>query len=167
MSENTSTPDDPHVDAGHETTVRGFGVENLVEYAMLLAFVGITGGALVIADRYAYPADFFPKITSGIGLVSTLVILARKVRDDWGATARVQPVEINADELFVLGASLGYAVLGVLVGLLWVTPVFVFVYATWRNWSWIRSGVFALLSVGVPLFFTNYLAVDLSRGLVF
>ncbi|RQH02579.1 hypothetical protein [Natrarchaeobius oligotrophus] len=43
----------------------------------------------------------------------------------------------------------GYMLFGYLVGLMWVTPIYVFAYLRWAEYSWTFSGGLALVMFGV------------------
>jgi hypothetical protein len=60
-----------------------------------------------------------------------------------------------------------YPVVGYLFGLLWATPVFVFIYMYWTGQSRMKSGVFAVTSFVVAFAFLYLLNLRIDSGLLF
>ena len=135
-----------------------------IEYVMLVVFLGVTVGAFILSLKFSPPADLFPKITSGIASIALVGLLVSKIRDTSIQTE--DEVHVDNNELFILASTLVYAVSGVMVGLVWVTPLFVISYCKWNGWSWPRTVLFSIFTTGIPVFLDRYLAVDLMNGVI-
>jgi hypothetical protein len=152
-----------------------------LEYAVLLFFMTLAATFFVLSNGYPFKASFFPRIISSVAFISALAIMIRKYynredelvtetktqnKNDINTNSANSRGKINSDEIFILALSTGYAISGILVGLTWVTPIFVFIYCKWSDWLWLRSLIFAAMSLSIPIFFTKFLSVDFSQGLL-
>lgn len=138
-------------------------LEKSVEDLMLVSFLLLTGVAFILARQIPSPAGMFPQVTSGIAFISLVAIITNNIRE---SGENEKDVSIATDEIFLLFSSLIYGILGVLYGLVWFTPLFVLIYSKWTGWSWAQGIAFSIICTGIPLFFNEYLAVDLMKGVL-
>lgn len=69
---------------------------------------------------------------------------------------------------FVTVCLMGAYILGsYLVGMIWVTPLFVFTYLVVFQTRWIYAVVLSLLSYGLALMFMRILQIDIASGILF
>jgi hypothetical protein len=83
-------------------------------------------------------------------------------------TGETQPESANRldidNQVFLVGLMFLYAGLGQLVGLLWVTPLFVFVYTTNNRKSWPTVGGLTVASFAIAYVFMVGLNLPLATG---
>lgn len=159
-------------------------IEQLMVSAILLFGLFILIGSF----QFSGPASQFPQITSGIVLVTGLLLLVQnhlsdstKAEESIGERITDVPEEIsesqdqvdtsedeqfNIDELYSILLITSYVIGGILIGLLWVTPAFVITYARWQGLNWKRAISLSGLSVLIPFIIMYYLNIDYSTGIL-
>jgi hypothetical protein len=159
-----------------------------VEQAMVVTISLIASFMFMIANSYPAGIRFFPQVTAGIVVLSGLFILMGnkfsiggdsetsltesitstipEETSDKGKSADITPdmEEIRADELYLFGLIALYVAGGFLVGLFWVTPLFVFAYTRWNALSWKETVALSAASVFIPYAIMFYLNINYMTG---
>ncbi|WP_174811755.1 tripartite tricarboxylate transporter TctB family protein [Salinadaptatus halalkaliphilus] len=71
------------------------------------------------------------------------------------------------DSLFTSIIAVGYGILGYAIGILWASPIFVFVYGLWFKLSWKVILVLVVVSILIGLGFYEALGLRIDRGNIF
>lgn len=71
------------------------------------------------------------------------------------------------DSLFTALSGIGYGVLGFAVGILWASPIFVFVYTLWFRRPWYQVIVLSILGFLIAYGFMSTLGVPMNEGEIF
>jgi len=163
-----------------------------MEHALLVLFIGSAVYMFVGAFEYSRDAAIFPWFTTGVVIVFGVLVLAESVlpeplkrfvsdevevfetgTDEYEPEDDEDPVdEGDAAESVQNGASvtgalcLGYLIGSYLVGMLWVTPVFVFAYTVWRERPRYAVVGLTVLSFAIAFVFYWVLNLPIEEGLI-
>lgn len=155
-----------------------FRTVSRLEAGMLLVSILFASSLFIISLNYSYPDYVLPQALSGIVITTALALLTRdhlpvkileNEADNEENEAEHEQIEsqtIEKEEIYLLMLVGGYAVIGILVGLFWATPLFVFTYLSWREKSWKMRIVATVTSVFIPYLFMRYLYIDLLSGVL-
>lgn len=152
------------------------------EHALLVAMFALAAGMFLQAGRYPRAAGLYPRLAAAVVMVGVVVVVALRVAPevDWlagggslagtdGRVAESSQRDVDGDErrarIFAAGVG-GYVALGLLVGFLYATPVFVFAYTVWQEVAW--RFVVGLTALGflVTYLFMTALNMRLASGVL-
>lgn len=166
-----------------------------LEYIVLLTML-ITSGYM-IWDSYNFgisSAATFPRLTGWVVLIATLLLMFRSylpeplysvvaesadlIDVDEEFTEDVESDEPDETEISVVDRPIhdslmvgvlasAYAVTGYAIGIMWASPIFVFVYGLWFRLSWKIMLVLIPLSLLIGLGFYEALGLRIDRGEIF
>jgi hypothetical protein len=160
-----------------------------MEHALLVLFIGSSLYMFVGAFDFSQDAAIFPWFTTGVVIVFGVLLLARSVLPEPLRRFVADDVDVfetgaeeyepdeeedegtdEADESVQNGAAvtgglcLAYLVGSYLVGMLWVTPLFVATYAYWRDQSIYSIGGLTVLSFAIAFVFYWVLDLPIEEG---
>lgn len=130
-------------------------------------FPKVTASIVVVSGGLLLAANYLPLEIAGSkdqGNMSEVIELAPEMPDE--KIVSDQSGSLLKDELIMIGLVIGYATGGYLIGLLWVTPLFVLVYTRWRNTSWLVSIILSVLSTIIPYLIMLYINIDYTSGIL-
>jgi len=162
------------------------------EHVLLVVMLVIASYMFVESFSFSQSAAFFPRLMSGVTVVGTSLLLVRNYlpgalheyvaestdmmsgyspdeveaeeedneETDWDPS-RGRPISASAFTVFVL---IAYVLGAYYIGLLWVTPVFVFVYASWFRLGWISRIALSVVGTGIVYVFMIVMEVDFAQG---
>ncbi|WP_254533051.1 tripartite tricarboxylate transporter TctB family protein [Natrinema gelatinilyticum] len=172
-----------------KSTDAGVGVTS--EHVMLVVILVIASYMLVESFQFAQSAAFFPQFAGSVTIVGTVLLLIREYlpsplyeyvaestdvlssysdETDWldeDATAadtdktRGRPITAAS---FTVAALVAYVIGAYIVGLLWVTPIFVLGYTSWFRLEWIARIGLSITGFVITYGFMVLLNVDLHKG---
>lgn len=159
---------------------------------ILLLFLIIASVMFIGSYRFSEEVARFPRLNSGFVIIGTLVLLFRTHLPEWTRKFTSSSSEIfeeSIDEIrdqddqldedtteeenskknsAVTGAFItAYTVLGLAVGLLWVTPFFVAVYLKWAGKPRRTIIVLTILSAIIAVIFLLIFDVPIAEGFIF
>ena len=164
------------------------------EIYLLLFFGGVSAAMFILSFQYPFAASIFPQLTAGIVIVGVLLILFNQilpgpiktiVMDDSSAlqrdefkTDQDEPKPIGENETAaeneewgwgddtVITAILfsGYIFVGYLIGLLWASPIFVYIYARWFDQSRLIRWSLVIIAFLLGLIFYIFLNLPVDSG---
>jgi hypothetical protein len=140
-----------------------------------------------LSEDLSRRAKIFPQVTSAIVIVTGALILSRSLmpkyllnvlfptdQKDESSSRRMNYGKPDEDEnedgeaaferaVFTVLTGC-YLIVGYLVGLVWATPLFVFVYAFWKGLNWVHILILTFSGFMVGFLFNRYLVLGLNRG---
>ena len=161
------------------------------ETGLLVFFLLVSGYMVVESFSYGSTAGQFPRLSGGVVFVGSAMLLFRDYLPGPLYSFVAEPSEListpedvseadaDADaaqheeqdrgrrvspEVFTGVSIVAYAVASFLVGLLWMSPLFVVVYTWWFRQPWYVSLVLAVLAYGLAYGFMTVLNLSLSTG---
>lgn len=173
------------------------------ERVLLLLFLGLGGIWFVESYSFGSTAGLFPRMTSAVVIVGSVLLLFRDYLPKRINTYVAEPVDVFgttdieaetqeviegnelddqseettqsehpeesrliSDTLFSSISIVAYFVTSLLFGMLWMSPLFAFVYSSWSRHSWsARIGLTAVAFV-LAYAFMVVLNLDLANGLL-
>lgn len=169
--------------------------ENAEETGLLVVFLSVAGFMVYRSYSYGETAGLFPRLTGGVVLVGTVLLLVREYLPDRmqavvGESAELFDTSEDADgdrsdaggrsgtesesgaegerrvpdSVFTTASIVGYTVSSYYVGMLWMSPLFVFVYSRWYRQPWWATGVLTALAAGLAYGFMELLNLPLDEG---
>lgn len=166
------------------------------EDVLLVIFLSIGVFFYISAEDFGSTAGLFPKMTSAVVIIGSIMLLFENYMpaflqtyiaestevfgapdieevDTEAATDVENTTEERSEESRVISPSaftsisiLGYFISSLLFGMLWVTPLFAFIYSSWANHRWyIRIGL-GIMSFVMAYGFMTILNIDLTNGLL-
>ena len=158
--------------------------EGRLEHLMLAIFLGASVVMFVLSFRYRYPANLFPQVLSAVVALSSALLLGRdwlpgnlfsddaamSLQGEFAAEEAESEMEEQSDndvrleEIVLLGMVGAYAISGYIVGLFWVTPLFVLGFLRWQQTPWRTAILLAITSIGIPYLMMEYLNINLLTG---
>ncbi|MEY7851836.1 tripartite tricarboxylate transporter TctB family protein [Natrarchaeobius sp. A-rgal3] len=164
------------------------------EYVLAGLFFVVGCYAYIDARSWGFAAGTWPRLTSGVVIVlSALVllqdVLPRSIRslisdgdtmfsrrqkeavgDDTPSTDHDEPADADDEPISPAVTTalftVGFAVLGYLVGFLWATPAFVLAYGYWNRIDWSKSAVLAIVGFAIAYGFSLVLGVPIHEGVL-
>ncbi|MEY7851052.1 tripartite tricarboxylate transporter TctB family protein [Natrarchaeobius sp. A-rgal3] len=161
------------------------------EHVMLAAILAIASYMLIGSYDFSDSAALFPRFTATITIVGVALLLTREylpsplyeyvaestdVLSDYGEEAEdddTQGTSVNTPSERPIGATtftvvslIAYVAGAYVVGLLWVTPLFVLGYTTWFRLSWPVRIALSATAFAIVYAFMAILNVDLHEGFV-
>jgi hypothetical protein len=150
------------------------------------SMVVIAGYMFLTAQQFSSEVRLFPQLAAGVVLVAgtlkgATTVLNQKFDFDFGHDPERQGdtetetpgIGDEADKsqsltpVLVLGTLItSYVVLGYIVGLLWVTPLFVVSYMRYTDQTWLRTVIFTVVLTAVAYGFMILMNLDLATGAI-
>jgi hypothetical protein len=164
------------------------------ERGLILLFLTISGVMFFEAGGYGSTAGLFPRLTSGVVLGGSLLLLFQNYLPSWLYTFVAEPSTlIKTDSDFGRDIREGddieepeatvrdldrpiepstftavgvglYVLCSFLFGMLWITPLFAVLYSRWFKQSWLVTGFLAALTFGMAYAFMSVLNLPLTEG---
>lgn len=136
---------------------------------------------------YSQSARLFPLITGGTTMVGSIYLLVRASNLNILERLEITSIFGGADEddnrrmvddiedtesseenrrkrLFVIAATVGYAILSFLIGMLWASPIFALVYSLWTKQQWYVTIILTILGFAITYGFIAVTNVPLYEG---
>jgi hypothetical protein len=124
----------------------------------------IFGTLLLVRDQLQF--DIGTSTTDGVFSVEDTTEEKTDVSEEAEEAGGPKP-EWSVDEVALIILVGGYAIAGILVGIFWVTPLFVITFLRWRGHPWIATVVLGGISVLIPYAMMRYLNIDYMSGFLF
>lgn len=164
------------------------------ERGLVLLFLLVSGAMFIEAGSFGSTAGLFPRLTAGVVLVGTVLILAQNWLPSWLYSFVAEPSSLlrtNTDfgddeDTDDQGSSGGmvereidrpiepstftaliiglYVLSSFLFGMLWMSPVFAVAYSRWFKQSWLVTAFLAVLTLGMAYGFMTVLNLPLTEG---
>lgn len=162
------------------------------ETGLLVFFLLVSGYMFVESYEFGSTAGLFPRLTSGVVFVGSVLLLFRNYLpgpmytfvaestelisapgdvDTYAEELPEQPDERERDArrpvspaVFTAVSIILYAVASFLVGMLWTSPLFVLVYTWWFRQPWYVCVALAALGFGLAYGFMTVLNLPLAEG---
>lgn len=138
--------------------------------------IAVAGYMFVTAAGFTASARLFPRLAAGTVLVAGALRLAvtrlnigversESVVLSGGQSEANDDEEASLESMLVLGFLIaGYVLGGFLVGLLWLTPPFVFLYLLYNRQPLWRTALLTAVMTGVAYGFMTLMNLDLLTG---
>lgn len=139
---------------------------------MISFFLLISTYMLLGSYQFSYRAGQFPRIISAAFIFCTLLLIIRN-RENLGLISGCKDKSTNErnisipviKRLITTLMIVSYVLIGYLIGLFWITPIFVFVYIFWSKNNWKLALILAVLSTVAVYGFMDMLYLDLATGI--
>lgn len=147
---------------------------------ILLTLLLVGSWAFVTAFKFPARDRIYPQLASLIVVVGAMLLLAAEFLPEYfgrfgGATEDIfgtEELEVDVDEdevdemkRYKLLVSMAvYLIAGYLLGLLWATPIFVFLYTAWTKQSTIVIVLLTGMSFGIAYVFMVTLNLSIASG---
>lgn len=162
------------------------------ESTVIAGFLVFSTYTFIETYSFAPRVAKFPRMMAGFVIVSSILLLARPylpailqplvASSDRGIGGGMENLtDVDGDEpdsgveerkvssrdsAISAGLIGGYTVLSLLIGLLWVTPLFVVVYSIWFGQSRITTAGLVALTFGIGMTFMVIFNMDLASGIL-
>jgi hypothetical protein len=166
------------------------------EYVILVVFLSFSTYFFVESYSLSRRANVFPRLTAGFTIVGTLLLLFRNYLPEPLRRVTAESTNITesltADEdtdramaaqerradrptgtdrpipdaVFTGALVVSYVTLGYLLGLLWMTPLFVAGYTLWFGFRWYAVVLMSLVGFGIAYVFNSLLILSLDEGIL-
>ena len=173
----------------HSATTVADSLKPYEEYLLGGLFLVAGSYAYIVARSWGFAVGTWPRLTAGIVVVLSVFVLIQNHLPQWlrsliadgdtmfsrrqtGSATTASGSERVTDEGTVSQAlvtalfTIGYALAGYLVGFLWATPLFVFTYSYWNELGARKSGLLAVIGLGIAYGFAIVLGVPIDVGVV-
>lgn len=174
----------------HKLTTVSASLKPYEEYFLSGLFLLVGLYAYIQAQSWGFAAGTWPRLTAGIVVILSALILSKRFLPEWlhsqisdGETmfSRRQKQTIDTDQsdatkqtedesvssaIVTALFTICYAVGGYLIGFLWATPVFVFVYSRWNELTLISSITLAAVGFSTAYGFWMILNVPIDVGIL-
>ena len=160
--------------------VAGFMVYKSFSYGETAGlFPQLTGSVVLIGTALLLIQEFLPdRVQSVIGEPANLFSTSEDTergRNDQPDTATESESEIRSDSgarnwvpdsVFTTASIVGYTVSSYYLGMLWMSPLFVFVYSRWHQQPWWATGILTAIAAGLAYGFMEVLNLSLAEGVL-
>ena len=173
----------------HSVTTVATSLKPYEEYLLGGLFFIVGSYAYIVARSWGFAVGTWPRLTAGIVVILSMLVLIQSYLPPWfrslitdGDTMfsrRQNEADTSAPEpeytddhdpvsqaLVTALFTVGYALAGYLVGLLWATPLFVFTYSYWNETETSKSVVLAVIGFGIAYGFAIVLGVPIDVGVL-
>lgn len=164
------------------------------ERGLILLFLTISGAMFFEAGSYGSTAGLFPRLTAGVVIVGTVLLLLQNYLPSWlyafvaepssliktdrdfgGDTeeedasaepeAKTRDLDRPIEPSTFTALGVGlYVLLSFLFGMLWITPLFAAVYSRWFKQSWLVTAFLVVLTFAMAYAFMSVLNLPLTEG---
>jgi hypothetical protein len=164
------------------------------ERALVVLFLVVAGYMFFRSESFGSTAGLFPRLTAGVVLVGSVLLLFQNRLPGWLRTFVAEPsslIKTNKDfatdfdedeaeaatgmverdvdrplepSTFTAVAVGLYVVTSFLFGLLWMSPIFAVVYSRWFEQSWLTTAFLATLTFAMGWAFMSVLNLPLTEG---
>lgn len=161
--------------------------KDYAEFAIPGVFLSVSMYLVMESFSYSQSARLFPLITGGTTIIGSIYLLIRALnlniwgrlgmagvfdstdKDDTDSMAdnigEASSYEINRRKrLFVIAATVGYAILSFLIGMLWASPIFALIYSLWTKQQWYVTIFLTILSFLLVYVFILVTNIPLYEG---
>lgn len=146
-------------------------------FPRFIATVTIVGASLLLFRNYL-PGFLQQYVTTSVSIVNEDVRAesTEEIAEEAARRAEADRAETESSEDLLWGSKpglitvllmAGYILASFLVGMLWVTPVFVFVYLVWFRIRLSYAAILSALSFALAYTFMTILLIDIDSGILF
>lgn len=161
-------------------TVAGYMVYESFAYGETAGrFPRLTGGVVLIGAVLLLVREYLPdRVEAVVGDSAELFGSSADAETDQAERADVDDeyeteAESGAaderrvsDSVFTTASIVGYTVSSYYVGMLWMSPLFVFLYSRWYRQPWWATGVLTAIAAGLAYGFMELLNLPLDEGVL-
>lgn len=164
------------------------------EDVLLVVFLCVGIFMYVSAEEFGSTASLFPRMTSGVVIVGSIMLLFENYMPSIIQTYVAETTEVfgtpdideadiedsndskdttqNRDDesrmispsAFTSLSVFGYLITSFLFGMLWMSPIFAFIYSSWADHRWYMRIGLTVLSFAMAYGFMTILNLDLTNG---
>ncbi len=161
-------------------TVAGYMVYESFGYGETAGrFPRLTGGVVLVGATLLLVRNYLPdRIEAVVGESAELFNSSADVETDQAEQAdaddEYKPDSESdtsderrvPDSVFTTASIVGYTVSSYSVGMLWMSPLFVFLYSRWYRQPWWATGVLTAIAAGLAYGFMELLNLPLDEGVL-